>query len=114
MIEGVANAIDSVHEFGNALEGEELALDGNENGIGGDQGIEGKEIQSRRTIDEDETVGVTDRAESLPKAKLALVEINELDVGSDEVFVGGNKVEAFEGRRCYGVGEVAVTEQRIV
>src|ERR1017187_192309 len=36
MLEGVANPIDGVHEFGDTFQGEKLTLDGDEDGIGGD------------------------------------------------------------------------------
>src|SRR5262249_12010660 len=36
VLEGVANSIDCVHQLGYAFQGEELALNGNEYGIGSD------------------------------------------------------------------------------
>src|ERR1035437_8837554 len=36
VLEGFANPVDGVHEFGDAFQGEEFALDGYEDGIGGD------------------------------------------------------------------------------
>jgi hypothetical protein len=35
-VEGIADMIDGIHEFGDAFEGEELALDGDQDGVGGD------------------------------------------------------------------------------
>src|ERR1035437_695540 len=60
MLEGVANPVDGVHEFGDALEGEEFALNRYEHGIGGDQGVEGEEVEGWGPIDEGELVVVAD------------------------------------------------------
>jgi hypothetical protein len=54
--EGVPDALDGVHEFGDALEGEEFALNRNEDGVSGDEGVEGQEIEGWWAIDNDEVV----------------------------------------------------------
>ena len=72
MVEGLADAVDGVHEFGDAFEGEEFALDGDEDGIGGDQGVEGEEVEGRRAIDEDEVVIVADFGEAFAEAEFAV------------------------------------------
>ena len=71
-VEGVADPVDGIHEFGDALEGEELALDGNEDGIGGDQGVEGEEVEGGRAIDEDEVVVVADCGDAFAEAEFAV------------------------------------------
>ena len=38
VLEGLADAVDGVHQFRDAFQGEEFALDGDEDGIGGDAG----------------------------------------------------------------------------
>src|ERR1035437_8579138 len=47
VLEGFANPVDGVHEFGDAFQGEEFALDGYQDGIGGDRRIEGEEIDRK-------------------------------------------------------------------
>ena len=71
VLEGLANAVDGVHEFGDAFQGEELALDGDEDGIGGDQGVEGEQVEGGRAIDQDELVVVADFGEAVAEAVLA-------------------------------------------
>ncbi len=53
LIEGAFDAVDSVHELGDALQSKELALDGNQDAVGSDQRVEGEQIQRGRAIDED-------------------------------------------------------------
>src|ERR1035437_10220986 len=110
VLEGFANAVDGVHEFGDAFQGKEFALDGYEYGIGGDQRIEGEEIEGRGAIDQNELVGVAD----LGEAVLAVGEVDEFQVGSDQVFVGGDDVEAFEAGGADGVLGMSVTEEDVV
>jgi len=53
LIEGAFDTVDSVHELGNPLQSEKLALDGNEDAVGGDQSVQGEQVQGRRAIDDD-------------------------------------------------------------
>ena len=43
-----------VSQFGDAFEGEELALDRNQNGIGGYQCVKREKIEGRRAVDQNE------------------------------------------------------------
>ena len=56
MMERVADTIDRVHELGNALKGEELALDRNQHRIRGHKGIQSQEIQCGRAVDQSKPV----------------------------------------------------------
>ena len=53
LIEGAFDTIDGIHELGNAFQSEKLALDGNEDAIGGDQSVQSEQIQGGRAIDND-------------------------------------------------------------
>jgi hypothetical protein len=114
VLEGFANAVNGIHELGNAFEGEEFALDGHEDGIGGDEGVERKEIEGRGAIDEDEVVVVTDFGQAVAEAVLAAVEVDEFQVGSDQVLVGGDDVETFEIGGSDGVLGVGIAEEDVV
>jgi hypothetical protein len=114
VLEGIADAVDGVHEFGDALEGEELALDGNEDGIGGDECVEGEKVEGRRAVYEDEPVLLADRGDALAEAELALRDIDEFEVGSDEVLVGTEEGQAVEGRRKDCCGDVGVADEDMV
>ena len=114
VVEGFADAVDGVHEFGDAFQGEEFALDGDEDGIGGDQGVEGEEVEGRGAIDQDEVVVVADFGEAFAEAELAVGEVDQFEVGADQVLVGGDDVETFEIGGADGVLEVGVAQKDVV
>ena len=87
MLEGVANSVNGIHELGNAFEGEELALDRDEDGIGGNEGIESKEIEGGRAVDQDEVELVSNALNAFAKAEFTVGNIDQLEVGADEVLV---------------------------
>ena len=57
---------------------------------------------------------VADFGEAFAEAVFAAVEVDEFQVGADQVLVGGDDVEAFEAGRADGVLEVGVAEQDVV
>src|ERR1017187_5267281 len=114
VLESFANPVDGVHQFRHSFQCEEFALDGDQYGIGGDEGIEGEQVEGRGTIDQDEVVGVADPGQALAEAVLAMRNVDELQVGADQVFVGGDDVQAFESGGSYGVPGVGIAEQDVV
>src|ERR1035438_4072303 len=72
MLEAFANPVDGVHELRDAFQGEELALDGDQDRIGGDERIEGEQVEGRGTIYQDEAVGVADPGQALAETVLAM------------------------------------------
>jgi hypothetical protein len=114
VIKGFADSVDSIHELGNSLEGKELALNGDEHRVGGYEGVERKEVERRRAINEDKGIGLTDSGYTFAQAVFAVGEIYKLNVGSDEVLVGRDDVEAFEVGGDYGVLRGNSTEEDIV
>src|SRR5215831_17230824 len=94
MMKALANSLDGVHQLRDSFEGEELALDGDEHGVGGEQGVEREQVERGRAVDEDELVFLTDRLEALSKAEFASRQVDELERGSDEILVCGNQVQA--------------------
>ena len=55
-VEGEGDAVEGGHELGDAFEGEVLGLHGDEEAVGGDQGVEGEEVEGRGAIEQDEGV----------------------------------------------------------
>lgn len=104
VLEGFLDAFDGVHELGNPLQGEEFALDGDEDGIGGDEGVEGEEVEGGGAIDEDISVLLANWGEAGLEAGLALGHLDEFDVDADEGAVGGEEVEAFAAGFDDGIG----------
>src|ERR1035441_3805258 len=114
MLEAFADPVDGVHELRDAFQGEELALDGDEDRIGGEERIEGVQVEGRGAIDQDEAVGVADPGQALAEAVLAMRGVGEFQVRRDQVFVGGEDVQAFEAGGAYGVPGLGVAEQDVV
>jgi hypothetical protein len=113
-VEAGGDAIEGGHELGYAFEGEIFGLHGDEEGVGGDEGVEGEEIEGGRTVEEDEGVGGADGLECLAEAGLAALGGDELDVGADHVFCAGNeeKVGNLRGEDDFAGG--GVTEEKVV
>ena len=70
-VEGLGDAVEGGHELGDAFEGEVLGLHGDEEAVGGDEGVEGEEIERRRAVEQDEGVVGADGLEGLAEAELA-------------------------------------------
>ena len=113
-IEAVADAAERGDEIGEPFEGEVLAVERNQHGIGGDERVEREEAERRRRVDEDvvEAIGaVVEAVDDRPEAMLAVGERDELDLGTGEVAIGGDQGQIAnrrledEGR---GVGGVVV------
>jgi hypothetical protein len=96
MAEGIADLVNGVYELGDAFEGEELALDGDEHRVGGDQSIEGKQIEGGGAVDDDVVELSPNGLQDTAETGFAIVEVDEFDVGGDEVAVGREEGEAFE------------------
>lgn len=90
-IEGLFDAVDGIDELRYALEGKEFALNRDEDRIGGDEGVECEEIECWRAIDQDVLVLGPNGSESLFKAFFARFGVDEIEVGGNEVLVGGKK-----------------------
>ena len=93
--EGFADAVDGIEEFGDSFESEEFALDGDKDGVGCHEGVEGEEVECGWAIDQDIGVAVANAAEGILQELLAVVYGYDFQVSSDEVFVGWQEVEAF-------------------
>src|ERR1017187_5329809 len=110
VLETFANPVDGVHEFRDAFQGKELALDGDDDGIGGDEGIEGEQVEGRGAIDQNEAVSVADVGQALAEAVLAVGDVDQFQVGADQVLVGGDDVQAFESSGADGVPGMGVAQ----
>src|SRR6185437_12579222 len=68
-VKGFSNTLHRIEELGDAFEGEELALNRDEDAVGRNQGVEGEEIQGRRAINNDEPVLIANGLELIAEAK---------------------------------------------
>src|SRR5579859_2520881 len=59
-IEGSPDSHQRIEKLGNAFKGQILTLNGNQDGIGGDEAIQGQKIESRRAVQDNEFVPILD------------------------------------------------------
>jgi hypothetical protein len=111
---GVSNALNCIHQFGDAFKGEEFTLDRYEDGIRGDKGIQGKEIQRGRAIDQDEVVLFTEWCDFLLQAKFPPIRVHKLKIGAYQVLVARYEVEPFEPGMHDGVCGFRAAQQDMV
>ena len=90
-VEGLGDAVEGGHQLGDAFEGEVLGLHGDEEAVGGDQRVQGEEVERGRAVEQDEGVFGADGLEGLAEAELAAVLADELDVGADHVLAAGDE-----------------------
>lgn len=91
VLKSFADALDCVDKLGDAFERKEFALDGDDDGVGGDQGVDGEEIEGWGAIEDDEVVLGLQGVQCVPEFEFAFREVDEVDVDRDEVFIGGEK-----------------------
>jgi len=51
VVEGIVNSVNGIHELGDAFECKELALNGYEDGIGGNERVKGEKVKGWRAVD---------------------------------------------------------------
>ena len=114
VLEGMSDAVDGVHQFGYPFQGEEFALNGDQNGIGGDQSVEGEEVEGWRAIDQDEPVVAADFGDALAHAEFTAGDIDQFQIGADQVLIGGDDVEAFQFSRTNGLFCSDISQEHMV
>lgn len=114
MAEGIADAIDGIHQARNTFEGEEFTLDRDENGVGCHERVECEEVERGRAVDEDVLIIVADAVEMVAQNGFAVVRIDQFEIDSDQVFVGRKEVEAFHLGFDYCVAYLLAVEEYVV
>ena len=84
-VEVVADEIERGEQLGQSFQGVVLALERDEHGVGGGQGVDGQQPERRRAVDEDVVV-VGPRSSPSRRARPALAALDgrELDLGTGE------------------------------
>src|SRR5579872_4988238 len=104
---GIPASLDGLNgfeELGDTLEGEVLALHGDDDGVGRDEGIEVEEIESRGAIEDDEIELGAEWGERLAQPRFPAWGLDQLDVDADEVAASGEDLQALEGGGQEGGG----------
>lgn len=89
-IQRLPDPLYGVHGLRNALQGQEFGLDRDQDGIGGDQGVDGDQPQGGRTVDQDVVEPVAQSLQEAPQLELALRLIHQFDLDPDQLPVGGD------------------------
>ena len=69
------------------------AWHGDEEAVGGDEGVEGEEVECRGAVEEDEGIVGANGGEGVAETIFAAILSDELDVGPDEVLGAGDEGE---------------------
>jgi len=89
-----AKAHQCVEQFGDALHGVILALNRHDDRVAGRERVNGKEIEGWRAIDENVVVVLANGLNEVFKLVFASFHADELDGGTDKIFVCRNEVQA--------------------
>jgi len=76
MRECFPNLVDGVHELGNSLQSEELALNGDQHRLGCDQRVQREEIERWRAIDKNIVIPGLNFAKDLFEAVFPILQIH--------------------------------------
>lgn len=107
--------VDRAQELGESFEGVVLALEGDEDGVGGGEHVDRDEAERRGAVDEDEVVEIASRGDGLAHDELSVGVVDELDLGAGEVRSGGGDVEVLELHGVDGgVEERALADEGVV
>lgn len=114
LIERLLDSLDGIHELGDAFQSEELALDRHEDRIGSDQGIERQQIERWGAIDQDEVIIRSNWLNGRSELQLAVLFVDEVEISSHEVPIGGGDGEPFECRWYDHLYKFRISDQHIV
>ena len=62
-------------------------MERDDDGVGGDEGVEREQAEGRRAVDEDVVERVAERRDEAAHARFAMVGVDEFDFGAGEVAV---------------------------
>ena len=116
-VERGAHAPQRCDEIGEAFEGEVLAVERNQDGVGRNQRVQREQPERGRAVDEDRIELVPQRRQESAEALLAVGHRDELDLGAREVPVRGNGEQTVDpGLQDEGVriGRRVVAGERVV
>ena len=96
----VAHLVEDAVAHGNAFQGVILALEGDEQVIGGGKGVEGQNAQGGRTVNQDKIEAGRDRDDGLQQARQAVEMVfgaGDLNFRAAHIHLAGDDLQALEG-----------------
>ena len=103
-VEPLLRQPDGIQQIAQPLQGVILALDGNQQGVGGAQPIQGQQLQGGGAVDEDKVIALLHLADGVLQPELPAVQANQLHRGPGQGLVGGGHVRPFGGHDGLGQG----------
>ena len=92
-VEVVTNEIERGKQLGQSFQGVVLALERDQDGIGGGEGIDGEQSERRRAIDQDVVVSVRDAGELTSQPALPALDGRQLQFGAGKRDGRGHDIE---------------------
>src|SRR6185436_6967195 len=89
-VQGDANSLQRSHQLRDTLQRHVLALNGNQNSLRRNQGIESQDSQGGRRVQKDIVVLLDQRFEGVTKPVLSPLQVDKLDFGSSQLPIGGS------------------------
>ena len=109
------DVLDGLEQLADPAVGEGLALEGDEDGVGGGQPVDGQHPERRWTVDQDQVVVAEDRFERPLEHVLAAGPGEEVDLRAGQVDGGGEEVEVgHAGDREPDVGHLGPADEDVV
>ena len=113
-VEPVAHEVDGFEQTRETLERVVLALQGHDDVVRGRERIQREQPERRRTVDQDDLVGITQIGERVLESPLAVWLGDELDLGPIEIPARGNEVQVAEFRREHDVLHDTLADQCVI
>src|SRR5690606_27919002 len=112
-VEALLDLLDRLEKLAQPLQREELALQRDEQRIGGRQRVQRQQAERRRAVDEADVMPAM-AFERAPQAARALIDTHQLDLGTAEVDRGGHDIEAGDRARHRAAVDRHPVDQQVV
>ena len=89
-------------------------MHGNQHRVGTDQRIQGQQVESRRTIDDDEVESVPDGSERISKAEFPVFGVYQLEIDSDQILVRRKQPQVLKLGRLQRAQCLALADEHFV
>jgi hypothetical protein len=109
-----SNSLDGIDKEGKSLEGVVLALDGDDEGVGGSEDIEGEDAERRWCIDENIVVAWAKWLKHMFEAEFPVFAFDEFYFCPVEVGVGGENVEILDKSCANNVLRWRVVDENVI
>ena len=97
-VQPLSDELDRLEKVREPLQCKELTLEGNNHAVRRDKGIDREKSEGRGAIDDRPSV-IACRSQYRLQPTLAVLDSNQLDLGSDQIYVGRQQAQVWDGSR---------------